>query len=75
MDDSESKKGPKADKEPEVPVTVTGIVKQSTDGQGRPSFTLDRRRDDLGAVGRPAVVLGRQEPARGVRRQVGHGGR
>ncbi len=40
VDDSESKKGPKGDKEPGVPVTVTGTVKQSTDGQGRPSFTL-----------------------------------
>jgi hypothetical protein len=38
-DDSE-KKGPKADKAPEVPVTVTGLVKQAADGQGRPSFTL-----------------------------------
>ena len=34
------KKGPKGEKEPEVPVTVTGMVKQATDGQGRPSFTL-----------------------------------
>jgi len=40
VDDSETKKGPKSDKQPEVPVTVTGIVKQSTDGQGRPSFSL-----------------------------------
>ena len=40
MDNSEKQKGPKGDKEPVVPVTVTGTVKQSTDGQGRPSFTL-----------------------------------
>ena len=38
--DSKPGKGPKADKEPEVPVTVTGIVKQTADGKGRPSFTL-----------------------------------
>ena len=38
--DSGPNKGPKGDKEPEVPVTVTGIVKQATDGQGRPSFSL-----------------------------------
>jgi len=30
----------KADKEPEVDVTVTGTVQQTTDGQGRPAFTL-----------------------------------
>ena len=38
--DSEKKNGPKGDKEPEVAVTVTGVVKQAADGQGRPSFTL-----------------------------------
>jgi cytoskeletal protein RodZ len=38
--DSEKQKGPKGDKESEVPVTVTGVVKQAADGQGRPSFTL-----------------------------------
>jgi cytoskeletal protein RodZ len=30
----------KADKEPEVDVTVQGTVQQTTDGQGRPAFTL-----------------------------------
>jgi cytoskeletal protein RodZ len=40
VDDSDSKKGPKADKAPEVPVTVTGTVNQATDGKGRPTFTL-----------------------------------
>lgn len=38
--DSEKKNGPKGDKAPEVAVTVTGVVKQAADGQGRPSFTL-----------------------------------
>jgi len=33
-------KADKADKEPEVTVTVTGTVKQGVDGQGRPSFSL-----------------------------------
>jgi len=37
---SKADKTPKADKAPEVAVTVTGTVKQTTDGQGRPSFTL-----------------------------------
>ena len=38
--DSETKNGPKGDKELEVPVTVTGTVNQGTDGQGRPTYTL-----------------------------------
>ena len=33
-------KAPKAEKAPEVAVTVTGTVKQGTDGKGRPTFTL-----------------------------------
>src|SRR4051795_5123430 len=33
-------KGPKADKAPEVALTVTGTVARTTDGQGRPSFTI-----------------------------------
>jgi hypothetical protein len=33
-------KGPKAEKSTEVPLTITGTVGASTDGQGRPSFTI-----------------------------------
>ncbi len=39
--------------------------------QGSPDLQRDRRRQDVGAVGRPELVLGRQEPAQRLRRQVG----
>lgn len=50
----QQKKGEKATKEaktPEVAITVTGTVQQSTDGKGRPTFTLtaDGKTWDLSA--------------------------
>ena len=55
----------------EVAVTVKGTVTKGTDEDGSPDLLSDRRRQDLAAVGRPELVLGRQEPAERLRRQVG----
>ena len=65
-------KPPKAAKEPEVATSVAGTV-TAAHGRRRASELLDHgERQDLDAFGRPRLVLGRQEPARGLRRQVGH---
>ena len=39
-EDGQGNKGNKGDKTPEVPITLRGTIAMSTDGKGRPSFSL-----------------------------------
>ena len=49
--------------DPEVAVTVQGTVTKGTDDKGRPTYSVTAERQDVGALGGPELVLGRQEPA------------
>ena len=64
-------KAAKAGKGAEVAVTVVGTVTKGHRRERPPDVQLHRRRQDVAAVGRPELVLGRQEPAQRLRRQVG----
>ena len=52
----------KADKGPEMTVTVTGVVRQGTDGKGRPSFSLAASGTTWELSAGPAWFLGDQNP-------------
>ena len=52
----------KADKGPEIAVTVTGVVRQGTDDKGRPSFSLTAGGTTWELSAGPAWFLGDENP-------------
>ncbi len=62
-------KGPKAEKVPETPVTLTGHRRDAHGRRGQHRLHADRRHDGPRPRGRSFLVLGRREPAQAVRRQ------
>ena len=52
-------KSPKADKGPEVAVTVVGTVGATTDADGRPSYTITAGGKTWTLSAGPGLVLGR----------------